>query len=385
MRRWAILLTSLWLAACAQSPVATRPAETLFQDQRFAAPRERFSADEVFALSDEMKQYLRQEIVPQVRSKGVQRGLMEALYQPGQLKLDYDTGTTRNAAQAFAGRSGNCLSLVIMTAAFAKELQLEVEFQSAFLEETWSRSGNLYLRSGHVNVTLGKRFIDTHAMNNRNAFTVDFLPPSEIRGLRTQTISERTVVSMYLNNRAAETLLDGRIDDAYWFARESVQHSPLFMSAYNTLGVIYLRHGDTAQAERVFAHVLEREPENTRAMFNLALALDRQGRGDEAQSWRRRLAQIEPNPPFHFFNLGIAAMQRGDFPVARGWFEKEVARAAYNHEFHFWLGLAHYRLGDVRSAQQHLGLAIENSPTRGERDLYAAKLSWLRGHSPTRQ
>ncbi len=54
--------------------------------------------------------------------------------------------------EAFQARTGNCLSLVIMTAAFAKEVGLPVRFQSVYVPETWSRSGNLYFSSGHVNL-----------------------------------------------------------------------------------------------------------------------------------------------------------------------------------------------------------------------------------------
>ena len=67
---------------------------------------------------------------------------------------------TRNAAQAFAARSGNCLSLVIMTAAFAKELGLTVAYQKVFVDDTWARTGDIYLSIGHVNVTLAPRKTD---------------------------------------------------------------------------------------------------------------------------------------------------------------------------------------------------------------------------------
>ena len=40
------------------------------------------------------------------------RALIDALYRPGALKLEYDAGTTRNAAQTFEARAGNCLLLV---------------------------------------------------------------------------------------------------------------------------------------------------------------------------------------------------------------------------------------------------------------------------------
>lgn len=384
MRRWTCLLICLWLAACAQTPLPPSRPDSLFQDHRFGAPQERIDAADIFAASDEMKRFLREDIAPQLRMHGLQRGLFEALYRSGQLKLDYDTAATRNAAEAFRARAGNCLSLVIMTASFARELNLSVEFQSAFLEEAWARSGNFYLRSGHVNITLGRRFIDAGKLTDSSAVIIDFLPPEDIRGLRTRPISEQTVAAMYMNNRSAEALLQGRIDDAYWWAREAMLQSPLFMSAYNTLGVIYLRQNDMKQAERVFAHVLEREPGNTRAMFNLVLALQRQDRLAEAQAWQQRLARLEPEPPFHFFHLGLAAMQRSDYAAARDLFSKEVARAAYHHESHFWLGVANYRLGEIGLARKHLGLAMENSPTRGDRDLYAAKLTWLQGGARTR-
>jgi len=43
-----------------------------------------------------------------------------------------------------------------MTAAFAKELGLQVRYQSAYITEAWRRKGDLLLLNGHVNVTLGQ-------------------------------------------------------------------------------------------------------------------------------------------------------------------------------------------------------------------------------------
>jgi Tfp pilus assembly protein PilF len=375
------LLTALFclsLAACAGAPLAPPQPESVLHDRLFAPPAERVSAEDVFALSDEMRRYLDTEIAAQLQSKGKYRGLFDALYSKGQLKLDYDAAITRNAAQAFAARSGNCLSLVIMTAAFARALDIEVQYQSALIEDSWSRSGNLYLRSGHVNLTLGRRIIDARTRRDDTPLKIDFLPPEEIRGLRTRVIAEQTVVGMYLNNRSAELLARGQLNDAYWWVRAAVLHSPTFLSAYNTLGVVYLRQGALAQAAQVLGYVLEREPANTSAMSNLAHVLRLQGRAAEADALAHKLAQIEPYPPFHFFNLGMAALQRGDNEAARDLFAKEVARDSYYHEFHFWLGIAHHRLGEARKARKHLQLAIENSTTRRDQDLYSGKLAWIK-------
>jgi tetratricopeptide (TPR) repeat protein len=376
-----LLLVCLLLSACATSQPVTPSPEFLFRNELFAAPSEQVGAESIFALSEPMRQYLRVDIAAQLRTMGPHLGLIDALQKHDQLKLDYDAAMTRNAAETFDARAGNCLSLVVMTAALAKELGLQVRYQSAYREETWGRSGNLLLRSGHINITLDRRISESSVYLFPNALTIDFLPAEQLRGLRTIDISEATVVAMFMNNRAVEALVQGRIDDAYAWARASIRHSPEFMSSLNTLGIIYMRKGALQPAEQVFSYVLEREPENTRAMANLTEAFTRQGKVVEAGALRQRLAQLEPEPPFHYFNLGLAAMKRNDYSSARELFAKEVARADYYAEFHYWLGLANFKLGDVDQASKHLALAREYSTTRGDRDLYSAKLAWLKAQA----
>lgn len=377
MRNWLPLSLCALLAACAGPRELTQRPESLFDDSLFAAPAERVAAADIFAASEAMRRYLQHpQIEAQLRKKGPQRGLLEALYTTGELKLDYDSRTTRNAAQAFDARAGNCLSLVVMTAAFAKELGLTVRYQSAYLEETVSRSSNLVLRSGHVNVTLGRRFVDPRHPG-QEAMTVDFLPPEEVKGLRTREIGEETVVAMYMNNRAVEALVAGRVDDAYAWAREAVRQDPHFLGALNTLGVVYLRRGALPQAVAVFGHALERDGDNRTALSNLANALARQGRSEESMAVQRRLAKLEPEPPFHYFNLGLAAMKQQDFGTAKALFSREVARGDGSPESHYWLGLANYQLGNVEQARQHMARALEASSSRKDRDLYSAKLDWM--------
>ena len=156
MRSWAVSLLALLLAACAGTPVAPRnDVSSLFNDRLFSAPSERISPDDIFALSADMQRFLNVEIAAQIASKGAREGLIDAVYRERQLRIEYDSVMTRNAAQAFAARSGNCLSLVIMTAAFAKALGLPVQFQTVHVEDVVSRSDNIYFFIGHVNLTLG--------------------------------------------------------------------------------------------------------------------------------------------------------------------------------------------------------------------------------------
>jgi tetratricopeptide (TPR) repeat protein len=374
MRIWTVFVLSLLVAACANAPVSS-PRTDLFSDQLFRAPSERIDRDDIFALSSEMRDFLRGEIARQIRDGGLHQGFFDALYTKGQLQLEYDSAITRNAAQAFAERSGNCLSLVIMTAAFAKALDIPIWYQSMASEETWSRSGDVQYFIGHVNLRLGRKQSDIGIGHPRiDGMTIDFFPVQLTRGMPVRPIPEDTVVAMYMNNRAAESYERGRVDDAYWWARAAIGADPQFLSSYNTLGIIYRRHGNPDEARKVLAYANERDPGNTRVMFNLVAVLRETGRIAEADNLARTLDRLEPNPPFSYFNRGLKAMNEGDYGLARDLFAKEVSRAPAYHEFHYWLALAYAALGDAERAREELAVALEYSTTRREHDLYSAKL-----------
>jgi tetratricopeptide (TPR) repeat protein len=107
------------------------------------------------------------------------------------------------------------------------------------------------------------------------------------------------------------------------------------------------------------------------------VVLNDEGRASEAETLMAQVKELEPYPPFYFFNLGMAAMQRADYKQARDFFARELDRDAYYHEFHFWIAAAYLGLGDIAQAKAHLTIAMENSATRKEHALYAAKLDRL--------
>jgi predicted Zn-dependent protease len=195
--------------------------------------------------------------------------------------------------------------------------------------------------------------------------------------VRTRAIGEDVIVAMYMNNRAVEALARKQLDDAYWWAREATVQAPAFLTPYNTLGAIYQRHGNLKESERVLTHVLDRQPDNIQAMSNLIVVLNSLGRVEESQRLSARLKQMDPDPPFGYFNRGMAAMRDGDVKAAKEAFAKEVARAPDYHEFNFWLAVAYLNLGEVEQARKYLTIAMKNSTTRRDHDLYAAKLDRL--------
>jgi Flp pilus assembly protein TadD len=381
-RRLATLLAlgATLLAGCASVPDrAPRLPPELLMDAAFAPPTRPVDPAAVFALSPAMKRYLEVEIASMLRTQGRHRGLVEALHSKAHLRLDYDTELTRTASEAFDARAGNCLSLVVMTAALAKHLDLPIQYQALVGQETWSRDGTLSFVNGHVNITVGKRLVDRiQGIETDSALRLDFGGLAAGRGAWLRAVSEGTITAMFMNNRAAESLVQGDAAQAYAYAREAVRQDPHFASGYNTLGVIYRQQGLVEAAERALRHTLSLEADHHAALDNLARLYETQGREAEAAPLRQALKSLEREPPFLHFDLAREAVARGDYASARDHLLRELKRDPDYHEFHYWLAIALAGLGDARGASQHLASAMDNSTTRRDHALYAGKLARLK-------
>ena len=375
------LLLAAALAGCAS--VAPPSPAPLLHDALFDHPPRPAGADAVLQLSPAMQAHLDGLRRAVRRPADLPLALAESLYKPGGLRLDYDASFTRNAAQAFDARSGNCLSLVVMTAALARALDLEVGFQNVPGGNLFRREGALTMRTGHVNLVLGERMLPRLPSNAsapvvRRHLVIDFLPLESARSLPAEPIAEAQVLAMFMNNRAVESLLAEAPAQAYAWAREALRHDPGFAPAYNTLGVVYQRAGHLVPAAAAFEQVLVLDDAQVAAMANLAQVRRAQGRDAEARTWDARRAALEPHPPFHFLRLGQAALADSQWALARGHFERELRSQPDSHEAWFGLARVHAAQGDGSRAEQALRRALQASATAGEQARYAGKLDRLK-------
>ena len=373
------LMCCQWLAGCAVPMRVLEPVAALFDDAAFAQPQQRISASDLLKPSPAMQAHVRDHITPTLRWRNAREALIEALYTRSQLQLRYDAEVTRTPAEAFQDRAGNCLSLVMMTAVFAREIGLPIRFQQVPLDEEWGRDGDLLMFVGHVNVALGGHVERLRfGAVQEDWTTVDFLPGVNLRHQRHTIIDEARVVAMYMNNKAAEALAQGQVDEAYWWARESVVQDPGFGNGHNTLGVVYLRHGQAKPAEAAFRRALVEDADNPHTMNNLALALTQQGRQTEAHAVTERMQRLLPSTPYGYYERGQQAMRQGDLRLALQSFEKAVRQGGDHHEFHFALAQVLARQGDAQGAARELDLARQNSGSPRLQLMYAGKLQRLR-------
>jgi Tfp pilus assembly protein PilF len=371
----AVVVAALLVGACASKPPIERPLD-LFADDLFAPKPAAVGSATLFDLNEPMLAFLAAHVG--YRSPGALPTAPERLFIAlrQNLRLDYEAGETRTAAETFASRSGNCLSLAIMAGAFAKYLGMPTQYQIVRGLETWSRQGGIAFRNAHVNMVLGAARSDALTVKG-SMLEVDFSPPGATHRRLAVPIAEETVVAMYLNNRAAEALAAGDVRTAYWWAREATAAAPGFLGGYNTLAVVYRRHGSVQAAERVLRFALERNGSDTDLLSNLALVLEQQGRDAEAAAVRARLAQLLPVRPFYYEDQGLAALARGDDEAARDFFKRELERMPYDDHLNFLIGVTELRLGNTRAARRYVEAAVKAATTRQRRSVYASKLEYL--------
>ncbi|MCC7099087.1 MAG: tetratricopeptide repeat protein [Rubrivivax sp.] len=274
MKSWIALLTVLLLQACAAVVPPAPATEAAFDDALFAPLAAPPDPRTLLAVTPTMRRYLDERVLPRARrAGGARQALLQALADPNALLLDYDASRTRTAAEAFAARRGNCLSLVLMTAALAGELGLPVRLHEVLTTAEVEHSGDLTFIIGHVNLALGAG-IERAFSGTDPWLIVDFLPGQDLRQQQRRIVDERRVAAMFMNNRAAEEMLQGRLREAYGWLRGAHAQDARFAPLYNTLGVLYRRHGALAQAERALQTALALDPQDPHARANL-MALQR--------------------------------------------------------------------------------------------------------------
>jgi tetratricopeptide (TPR) repeat protein len=270
MKTWIALLTSLLLIGCAAAPPRAPHAAAAFDDALFAPLPALPDAAALMAMTPPMRRFLDERVRPRARRRGERQALLDALATPGELLLAYEAQPTRTAAEAFAERRGNCLSLVLMTAALARELGVPVRLHEVLAAPTIEHSGDLTFIVGHINLALGIELRRTFRGFDP-WLIVDFLPGQDLSRQQRQVVDERRVAAMFMNNRAAEEMLQGRPREAYAWLRGAYAQDAGFAPLFNTLGVLYRHQGAFAQAERALRTALTLDPKDAHARKNLEL------------------------------------------------------------------------------------------------------------------
>jgi len=353
-----LLATTLAVAGLAPAPVAPPPSS--------AQPP---TPAEIMALPDPLRQQFHARVLSTPRgSEQRLRRMVEFLFSPDDLGMSYDIDANHTIAEAYATRKANCLSFTLLAIALAREAGLQAYGQQIDETLAWRQEQDTLYRTHHVNAGV---------LIQHRQLTVDVAWDQVIARKPPRRISDTRLLVHYYNNRAADLLEAGRLDDALRYASVAKTLDPAYAVTWSNTGVLHLRHGDPVKAEQHYLHALQLNPQDPGALSNLAAHYQRTGNTAAAARLQARLQRVQAMDPFHHFLLGVRHEREGDFEQAVRDYRQAIKLFPDEHRFHFGLARVYFQMGDNRRAGKALARA-EHLSEGDHRQLYHAKLDALR-------
>jgi len=334
----------------------------------FAPPATPPTPEQVMAIPPELKQQLHERVTsPSNAPEQRLQRLVELVFKPEGLGLEYDTTATLTVAETWQQRRANCLSFTLLFVALAREAGLEARVQEVGQVVTWYQEQGVIYNAGHVNVGL-------RVNGRRGTVDLDQNVLYDRRG--PQVISDRRALAHYYNNRGAELMAvhDGQAAD---YLRTALRLDSSFAPALNNLGVLMTRAGDTTGASTAFEDALRVDPTLASALSNATALYLKLGNARRAGQLGERLQRVRERDPFYQFMQGVEAERRGDYARAAEDYRRAIRLYGDAHQFHFGLARAYFLQGENRRAMREMARARELGKSDQVRAVYQAKLDSL--------
>ena len=124
--------------------------------------------------------------------------------------------------------------------------------------------------------------------------------------------------------RGDVALQAGHVQRALTLWRRARELDPKDLNLLVRMGIAESIAENWGQAEELLLDVLEQQPENAKALFNLALMFYNKGEPDTAARWFSKVYRADPNYPELHFHIGLLYEKAGELQKAREFFVQEL-------------------------------------------------------------
>lgn len=326
---------------------------------------------QVMVLPPDLRARLQQDVLAGSPSQRTRLNrLLHLVFDKDGLGLAYQEDATGSVAQIYATRTANCLSFTLMFIALAREAGLDAQPQEIRETLGWHQDNGVFYRVDHINAIVHISGTD---------YLVDIARNSVIALHAPEPVSDQRLLAHFYNNLAMNELEQGRIAPALAIMGTALQLDPRNATNWSNAGVLYLRNGDEAAAQRAYARALALEPVNTGALANMANLAHRRGDHDLEANLRDRLERQQQNDPFFHFMEAEDYVQAGDYPHAIEHYEHAIRLHRDEPRFYAALAHAHALAGDTRQAIKALTRAEWLSTDTARAD-YKSQIDALTKH-----
>ena len=363
-----MLLKALWvggsfiaLAGCAAAPRTPLPAHLLWQDQAFDydAALVSIGKPDLFQLDAGLLSKLHD---PRIQNSSAQyrlNHLVSLLFEPQTKDFSYSRNRTTIAAETWRRKSGDCLSLTVLSYSLAKALDMRVQMQEVRVPVVFDRRGNVEFLNRHVNLLIsgksdGGLYVRDGLMRSGDVI-IDFEPQIASRR-EGMALSDDGILARFYNNVAAEYLAKGDLTLAYAHFKAAVLADPDYSPSYSNLAQLYTRKGFLQSAEQLLLYAVALDDDSEIALRSLHQLLVSQGRESEASKYKEILQARQEKDPYYWLGVGLHHLEEGNYQKAVNALERAQDLTRGFQEVHRYLAIAYWRAGKPVQAKNQLAV-----------------------------
>lgn len=285
------------------------------------------------------------------------------------------TDKTYTAQQSLATKSGNCLSLTLLTTAYARLADVKVTYQLLDQDPIYSiDSNNLLVTSDHLRAVLHSRSLlrDDKSYSSVSKIKIDYFQTDGLSYI--DNVSTDFQLSLFFSNVAVEQLSQQKLDLAYAYANRALEIYKDNASALNTMGILHRKRGDLAKAEEIYWHGANYFDKGPTFLRNYADLLTSQSRDVDLNKLLRRTVSNRHDHPWQWVRAGKEAYNKGAYTKAVSYYENALILAPDLHQVHSLAGAASFAAGNTKKSRRHISQALSLANESSDRNIYKRKL-----------
>ena len=351
--------------------------DQLYLDEHFIVEEKLEQADEIFAINDDIRSYVRQRLSTLPSAKEKSKRIIEDLFSPEHFDLQYVHDANFTPIEAYENGLANCMSLTLLSYVIAKEAGLNTKFMNVTVEENWNITNGTVQLNGHVNLDITPPALQGMFYPKTPNYTIDFLPMLSTKVRSRSVLSKSEIIALFYNNKGAVALSEGNKDLAYQYFKEATKLAPRMASLWGNLASLYRQNGHLVEAETLYLQAIKLDNNNLNLKENLALLYKLTNRQQQADKLYRQVRDKRKTNPYYHAMLAEQALLNYDADKANRLFKKAIRLNRKEHSFFMGLAKAALMRHEYEDAKRYLLKAKRLADLASQKRKYDNKISAL--------
>jgi tetratricopeptide (TPR) repeat protein len=345
----AIILAGL-LGACTLAPVNPPELSALDNYPEYEIPN-----IDLLRVSPEMKEFVRTHTFDKGGRSGKAWSLVYAALDPYLLDFYYDPQVTLPADEAFAARTGNCLTFSSLFIAMARNAGLEAWYQEIKIPAQWSNVNETLLVSMHVNAVVQDRV---------RQYTIDVSRRQQQKNDVARRVDDLEARAQYFNNLGAGALTENDLARSFAYFKKALNTHSGLAYVWSNLGVVYRRNEQTSDAITAYRFALQLDPGLTVALNNLFSVYEEEGDLESAGALQKKVEKNRRKNPYYLHYLAEIANEEQRYSDAIRLLNRAILLDKNEYRFYYTLAQSQFYAGDAEIARASLDRARQLAPAK---------------------